>query len=258
MNVDLVPSESLKRALQWWWLLALVMTAGGLLGLLITRLHRPLYESQAVITTSIDYAYSGRLTDTEEDQIVSTVGDLVGSSTVMEDVLRSAEKRGILLTPGEIANRFFKSRQGFRWELSVRDGDPRQAQILAGLWVESAMRELVLLRDRSLDWLHFQTAQLDLEHCFSQMVVLDPASQPCSFDQISVIRKNLALNSGEMGDPPPGDWILLSRVSFHLTTTAQYPGAPALFGQNSSTLVGAMAGLLLGMGVIVFWPPKRK
>jgi len=60
---DVVPSEIFRRLQRLWWLLILLMVGGGLAGLLIARVQKPLYESQASITTSIHFAYAGRLSD---------------------------------------------------------------------------------------------------------------------------------------------------------------------------------------------------
>jgi uncharacterized protein involved in exopolysaccharide biosynthesis len=83
---DFVPSEVIKRAIRLWWLLALLMIAGGVAGVLASRLQKPVYESQASITTSIDFAYAGRLSDDEEDYLISSVGDVIDSSDVLESV----------------------------------------------------------------------------------------------------------------------------------------------------------------------------
>jgi len=56
---DVIPSEIIKRVIRWWWLVILIMIAGGVAGMLAVKLQQPVYESQASITTSIDFAYAG-------------------------------------------------------------------------------------------------------------------------------------------------------------------------------------------------------
>ncbi|KAF0110965.1 MAG: hypothetical protein FD147_1271 [Chloroflexi bacterium] len=258
MNDDFVPSEILKRSIKWWWLLAILMICGGLIGMLVTRLHKPVYESKATITISIDYAYAGRLTDVEEDQLISTIGDVIDSTAVINQVISGAAEKNITLSTDDIKSWFAKARQGYRWELSVRDIKPVNAQTLNQLWVDSSMEELSRLRERSLDSLHYHTAQLALEKCFSQTVVLDPVSAACSLDQISKIQKVFEQIGGDANSMSLPDSILLSKVSVQVTNEADLPANPVLFKQNINMFIGVVFGLILSLGIMALWNPIAK
>ena len=90
MESDFVPSEMIKKVIKRWWVFAALMILGGLAGMLVTRIHKPVYQSQAVITTAVDYAYAGRLEDYELDHLILTVGDIIDSSQVKQKVFNAS------------------------------------------------------------------------------------------------------------------------------------------------------------------------
>ena len=87
MESDFVPSMLITKALKKWWVIAALMILGGLAGMLVTRIHKPVFQSQAVITTAVDYAYAGRLEDYELDHLILTVGDVIDSTQVKQQVI---------------------------------------------------------------------------------------------------------------------------------------------------------------------------
>lgn len=253
---DLIISDVLGRVMRRWWILVLLMIGGGLLGILFTRIQKPIYESQSSITTSIDFAYSGRLTEDDEDYLMETVGDVIESERVMTLMRENAGLENIIVDAETIRTKFTKARQGYRWELTVRDENPEIAQRLTQLWTDAADIELKALREFSLDALHFQTSQLAVENCFSQLVVLAPASGNCASDDVSTIRSVFEENAVGENAPSLTESVLLSKISTEVTDSAYLPANPVIFKQNINTLVGVAAGLLVGLAGFMFWKPK--
>lgn len=253
---DFIPSELLKRMMHWWWLLILLMLAGGSAGVFIAQLQKPVFESQASITTSIDFAYAGRLSEDEEDYLIATIGDLIDSSQVLNAVQQTAAKQEIIISEEDLGTRFTKARQGYRWELTVRDHNPEIAQILAQFWVDQAGEEVAALRQRSIDSLLYQTAQLALQDCFSQTVVLEPVSANCSLEQISEIRNALSetVVQGKVYSQPNA--ILLSKISAEVTEFANFPANPVVYNRNLCALAGCFCGFLIGLGFLLFGKQK--
>jgi hypothetical protein len=255
---DFVPSETIKRAMHYWWVLLLCMLVGGALGALIVSIQKPVYESQASITTAIDFAYAGRLSSDEEDYLISTIGDVIDSAKVLDRVKELAASRNISLSDHQIQENFTKSRQGYRWELTVRDSDPIMAQTLTQIWVESADEGLSELRENTLKSLMVQSAQQSLQNCFSQIVVVDPASAYCSVENISSLRQALSEteSSQELYSLP--DAILLSKVSTAISDNAYLPTSPVIYKRNLTTFAGAFCGLIAGLGIFMFGKPRSK
>lgn len=253
---DLIISDVLGRVIRRWWILVLLMIGGGLLGILSTRIQKPIFESQSSITTSIDFAYAGRLTEDDEDYLMETVGDVIESERVLTFMRENAGLENIIVDAETIRTKFTKARQGYRWELTVRDENPEIAQHLTQLWTDAADLELKALREFSLDALRYQTSQLAVENCFSQLVVLAPASGNCAADDVSKIRSLFEENAVGEEVPSLTEAVLLSKISTEVTDNAYLPSNPVVFKQNINTLFGVVAGLVVGLAGFMFWKPK--
>ncbi len=248
---DVIPSEIIKRVIRWWWLVLMIMIAGGAVGILAVKLQKPVYESQASITTSIDFAYAGRIDEAQEDALISVVGDEIGSTLVMDAVKEKAAALGITVTDETIKERFSKARQGYRWELTVRGNDPQTTQALTQIWVDAADEALIKFNAQTQEVLAMRSAQLALQNCFSQTVIVDPASGYCSTENLATIREVLAQTSTTTKLSSLPDAILLSNISTEVTDDAYLPTHPVLLKQNLSTLAGSICGLLIGLGFLI-------
>ncbi len=255
---DFVPSDLLKRVFKFWWVLLLLMIMGGVAGILLLKLQKPIYESQASITTSIDFAYSGRLNEDEEDYLISTVGDIISSSSVFTAVKEQAASRDLSVTDDQIAERFTLARQGYRWELTVRDQDPALAQKLTQIWAEAADSALADFHVRTLETLAYRTAEMALQNCFSQMVVVDPVSAYCSVENIAALREMLSTSPASADLVSQPNAVLLSKISTEITDDAYLPANPEVFKRNFTTLAGAIIGLIVALGLFIFGKGGKK
>jgi uncharacterized protein involved in exopolysaccharide biosynthesis len=254
MNDDFIPSEVFMLTLKKWWVLALLMILGGIGGLFFTRLNRPIFQSQAAITTSIDFAYSGRITDVEQDHLIMAIGDEIGSTKVINQVVNLAGSEKLNLTKEEIQKSLTLSRKGYRWVLTARNTNASNAQKLAQLWADAALQTLVDVKKQTLVSYDFHTGNLALESCLAQSVVTDPVSASCSLDQLEKIRAAMSIPNENSANMSLTDTISLSKISFELTQQPELADSPIFFQQNLTVIVGAVIGLLVGIG----WNFTRK
>lgn len=245
MDSDLAPSELLAKAARQWWIFAVLMILGGLAGMLFTRIQKPVYQSQAVITTAIDYAYTGRLEDYELDHLILAVGDMIDSTAVRRQVLVVVEPQLKGITEETLAKNLTAIRKGNDWILSARASDPASAQMLAESWASSAMIALFKMNQKALAEFHNQVVMLSVEKCFSESVVVDSAVAGCTGDDIE--RLKIYLSSDSSTENSLRNSILLSNLSFEITTTPVKPTAPLLFRQNLMVSVGAFIGLITAL-----------
>lgn len=105
-STDLNMSRTMHRFVHYWWVVAAAIVVGGLIGSIFPYLRKPLYESISVISTSIDFAYAGKLSELEEDQMLVAVGNLIGSTNVMSAVQEQAAQAGIELTTEDMLDQF--------------------------------------------------------------------------------------------------------------------------------------------------------
>lgn len=246
----------LGSVVRYWWLLSILMIAGGVAGLLISRIQKPVYESTAHITTVIDYAYAGRLTDYEEDHILSMIGDIITSDSVLGSTAVQAEEQGLVKVGEHSLDGLTASRQGYRWVLNSRFHDPGIAQSINKIWLEKSIQALEIFRQDSINALSQFNAQSEVEACFQQAVSLEPVSPYCSLEQIRELLIDL---EPETQDPQSGSLLsrlLASRLSYQVTREPDLPSTPVHFGTNITTLSGAIIGLLVAVILFVLGFPR--
>ena len=253
---DLLLSDIFTRAVRYWWLVTILMIAGGVAGLLIALLQKPLYESTAHITTAIDFAYAGRLTDYEEDFLLAAVGDIITSDAVIEQTSTAALDQGLLANPEDVASGLVASRQGYRWQLSSRFHEPQTAQKVNQLWLESSLMALEKLRQQSITALAQVNAQSEVEACFQQAVSLEPVSPYCTLEKMRTLIASEEGSNDEALSATLLNRLLISRISFQVTQEAGLPVQPSHYGANITTLAGILVGLLAALILFLLGYPR--
>lgn len=257
-STDFYLTDVTNRAIRYWWLIALLMIIGGVAGTLISLIVKPVYESNAIITTVIDYAYAGRLTDYEEDHLLTAIGDIITSDAVMNQVFQASAGGDLALDTDEIRVGLTASRQGYHWELSSRFNDPLDAQAVNRLWLNAALQQLLVFRSESIKALAELNAQVGIENCFAQSVVLDPAAPFCNTQELEILRQHLEGFGDGAITTDLLSRLLASRISFEVTGEPGLPSHPIHLGRNLSTLAGAVIGLLLSLTILVTGYPRSK
>lgn len=254
---DFSLSDTFQRAVRYWWLAAALMIVGGLIGLLVSAVSKPVYESTSVITTVIDFAYSGRLTDKEEDHLISAVGDVIRSSEVVEDVATAGMNAGLATSSKALLSSLTASRQGYRWELSSRSSDPENAMQINQLWLQGALEGLERFRMDSILALSEFNTQVEVENCFQQLVVVEPVSAYCDLADLQALLGQIqSLESGETKTSLLTR-LLASRISFQVTRQPSLPGEPVHLGRNTSAASGVVLGFLASILLLVLGLPRR-
>jgi capsular polysaccharide biosynthesis protein len=250
MENDFVPAELIKIIARKWWILVLAMVLGGLMGMLITRAHKPVYQSQAVLTTVVDYAYTGSLEDFELDHLILAVGEVIDSTNVRETVVENVLSEAVEVSADEILDNLNPIRKGNSWLLTVRASDPVTAQRIAYLWANEALNSLIDRRETAKEAFLIQAAQFAMEDCLSRTVVVEPVSSGCSSEEMDELR--LFLNNSDQSDAVLNyrESILLSNLSFEITKEPEVSISPVLFRQNINVLASALIGLVVSLGVL--------
>jgi len=253
MESDLVLSDLISKVIKKWWVVAALMIIGGLGGMAVTRITKPVYQSTAIITTAVDYAYAGRLEDYELDHILLAVGDIINSTSVRQAVLINSQEQLPGITNDEIQKNLVAVRKGYDWILTARTSDPESAQVLASAWADNAMVALFKMTQKSLVDFHTQATLLSIENCFSNSVILENATTGCSTEELESLITEFGLDDGNY--TTLRESILLSNLSFQITTDPTLPSTPILFRQNLNVAAGALIGLILSL---VWFLSRRK
>jgi capsular polysaccharide biosynthesis protein len=258
MTEDLNISAFFSRVMKHWWLLIGLMILGGVAGLLLTLVRQPLYQSEATVTSVLDYAVLGHLSDWEQDQLYRSIGDVIDSSKVKEQVIAQANANGIALTADDVAQNFAADRQDTRWMMRVRAESPEQAQQLNEYWASAAMDALVEMSVTNQAAFAYQRYLASLTDCFEQSVIIDPVSQECNISDVNAIREAMTTASASTGNLDYRRSLILSHASFELTTEPTLPTSAALFSRNIMTLAGALIGLLAALIIFLTGVPGTK
>ena len=252
---DVVLADVFSRAVRYWWLVTILIITGGIAGWLVSLLQKPLYESTSQITTVIDYAYAGRLTDYEEDHLLSAIGDIITSDGVLNNTAAAAEKDGLVAARDKALAGLTASRQGYRWELNSRFNDPQTAQRLNQIWLAASAEALEQFRQDSITALMQFKAQAEVEACFQQAVHLEPVSPYCTIEEMRRLLAEVE-GSAEVSDGNQMlSRLLASRISYQVTREASLPTHPVHYGVNTAVLAGALIGLLAAIILFVMGFP---
>jgi hypothetical protein len=142
MKNEFSPADVFGRSLRLWWAVVIFAIVGGGLGFIVHRLLPPIYSSRIILTTSINFAQAGILTDEKQDQAINAAGNVILSSSVEDAVLLQAAENGIAIDKNTFENNRFSDRLGYEIIFGVESKDPKTAAALTNIWGEDALTNL--------------------------------------------------------------------------------------------------------------------
>jgi len=223
------------------------MMGGSLLGYAIHAVRPAEYESDAAITVGIDYVETGAMSDTQQDQALNAVGDVIQSPDVINLVVDDSALVGYPVSAEQFQQYGLAQREGYKWVLQVRSPDPEQSEELANLWVERSLNVLqdALTHAELADT--YDTQLSGLESCFQAMTTAVPAYVPCNLDSIVQLRSQMASLATQVIAERQASDSILSSMSFNISQQAAVSDTPAIYNRNAMVFAGAFIGLILGI-----------
>jgi hypothetical protein len=247
MIEDYFPSKTFSRLIHYWWAFVLLMMLGAGVGLGLTKILHPVYESKAVITSVLDYSVLGKLDDTQEDQIFVGIGQIINSTDVKAEVLNKAKANQVNLSDEVILKSLSADRQDNRWVLYVRTNDAQTAQQLNGYWAASAMQSLQAMKANAVTGYLSQQYVNSLVTCLQESVDLESGSTSCTYKDFSQLQNEIQKVINDPQSQIVSGSLLFLHTSFALTDSPSLPEGPVLLGQNISALAGMLLGLIIGL-----------
>jgi hypothetical protein len=230
--------------LRGWQLLAAGIVLGGLAGLWIASIIKPVYEATAILTFGIDYARTGLLTDIEEDLAMEVAGDLLYSSGVLSEVIQQASETGIKLDEENIRKDLKAERRFGQWLLKVRADDPTKASNLANLWSKAAFTGLEKASLAALKADGLQRYILSLETCLQQSTSGLSAQPLCLAKDRAALLSEIDRSGEDLQRWQAESGGLFPGLNFAVAQEASVPVKPLQHSRGELVLAGGVAGLL--------------
>jgi hypothetical protein len=247
MIKPLSPAEIVDRSLRYWWVVFVLMMAGSLVGYFIHGLQPPEYESDSTMTVGIDYVQTGAMDDTQQDQALNTVGDVIQSPEVVDRVVEDSVLEGYPVSAEQFQQYGLAQREGYRWVMQVRSPNPKQSAELANLWAERSINVLqdALIHAKNSD--AYNTQLSGLETCFQSMTVAAPVYTPCDLGSVEQVRAQMSTLAAQVISERQASDGILSSMSFNISQQAAPSTSPAIYNRNVLVFSGAFIGLILGI-----------
>jgi hypothetical protein len=240
-------SKIILRLLKFWWVLAAIMIVVGGVGVFVSRIHTPIYQSKAVITSVIDYSLLGKIDDYQSDQIYVGIGELIESTAVKEAAYQELQTQGTVIGKEEFENSLTLQRQDTRWLLYVRYSNPEIAQKIDQVWAEQAMLAIDQMKSKATKQFLSDQYLNSLVTCLQNSVVVDSTSSVCNQMTYESIQKEIEKVLSENAASESADSLLILHTSSEITQSASYSASPVILGQNTSALAGMLLGLIAGL-----------
>ncbi len=256
MDDGFTPGDYFERSIKFWWILVISTLIGAGAGWLFTLIKTPVYESKSSITTAINYAETGFLSDTEEDHALSAVGDVLLSDSLLSDLRASLDANSLSGMNEELIEILFIEREGYRWTLRVRAESSQTAEQISKTWAEIALSYLNDSLDHARQGLILSRQMAELESCLSKSVSVIPSAAPCNpsgfgdlTDRLDVLgaryKEEKALSNG-----------IIPSLVFSLNQSGAKAGLSATSQTAGLVFAGAMLGFLAGMIMILSGIPR--
>lgn len=251
------PLNALVNVIRFWWVIFILMIAGGLVGWLFHMAKPPVYEAVAHFSASIDFVSTGPLTQYEEDVALNAVGGVFASKTVVQEVIDQAAAQGIQTSRRQLLGESAVERKLNTWDIRVRDTDPVEAEQIANLWVTHGHKVLRESYQHALEAERLNRYLRSLEDCLAQTGASQQVNVPCSSDSLGEVQEEIH-RAGALYDQARLD----SQGIFYGLTIGSAEQAdllpdPVIYDRNQMVLAGCLIGMLVGAGLVQLGIPAR-
>ena len=252
VSTEYSPLEAFEFALRRWWLIAIFVLAGGLLGWGFSRLHAPLYDAQALLVINIDYQQAPELvqkTDDHytEDQIIGAANGVVMSTYVLDQVDADLQASGISLDWEKYILNLATERRRSQFWLRVRDTDPKRAARVANLWVEKAYDTLVEFQQHAMKAKVLRDYLAAMSACPPPPETEPRPPSLCGSGSPAEIQQAVETVTAQLEAETTASNALSTALTFSLSRKAAVPVTPSTYRTSLLLAAGALLGCAAGV-----------
>jgi len=262
MVEDLSPRDALERVLCYWWMIALAMIAGSLIGWGIGHFSDQVYEARAGYRVNLDEdSLLAELRKTNPDAeltydirapYLTPVALVFYTPEVRTAVEEQAVAEGLdFPRNGFGTGQLSLDQRGSDWTVVVRHNDGDTAAKLANLWIKIANEHLSKAHMQAVLAASLKLQVNLLSKCFSKENLAE-ANQCAgtSFASMGEIQTGIQDLDRRYQDAISASNGVSPLVSFTPGSSAELPARPIYYNTGLLLLVGSLLGLLIG-GVVV-------
>ncbi len=243
------PKDDLDYTLRYWWLLVLLMLIGVGLGWVFDQFAPPLYEARAEITISIDITRTGTLTGENQDMVIDSVGDIIGSSAVKNALQQDF--------PPSANTATFLERKADRFALRVEARDPQAAVEIASRWSQLALAKL---DDASLHVIAadiLQRSIANLSTCIEQLPSAGSDPENCAHLSFAGIQILIQESGKQLRQENADSLGLIPGIRYWISQTPMTPTQPVQYNRKYLLLGGSLIGFVTGLWLLHLRLPDR-
>jgi len=247
MENEFSPADVFVRSIRLWWVVVFFALIGGGIAFIVHGILPPVFSSRMSITTSINFAQTGNLTDEKQDQAINAAGNVILSSAVEDALLSQAAVEGIGIDRNTFESARFTDRMGYEWIIGVESKDPNTAAALTNVWGENALTILNGYLIHAIKAEALSKTLDNLEACFEEVGVTAPSSATCQSMGIMDIQYSIDQTSTLLSMEITGSHAIIPSMSFALDSKAEVATSPAYRNRNLMVMSGLMIGFIAGV-----------
>ena len=268
MVEDISPRDSLEQALRYWWVIAMTMIIGGIVGWGIARFSEPVYEAragyritlneEAVLAEAQKTNLQAELTYELRAPYLAPVALGFYVPEVRDAVEKQALADGLAFPEDGFRNgQLTLDQRRSDWTIIVRHRDSETAAKLANLWVSTADGHLREARKQAALAESIKIHLALLSHCFLDSSLAD--GNQCagtSFSDIAEFQGQYQELDRQYQNALSASEGISTLVSFGPGVMAQAPIRPVYYNTGLLMLAGGLLGLIVGGAIVQKLPIK--
>jgi receptor protein-tyrosine kinase len=161
---ELDPIQIINKTLSLWWVIAISMLLGGLLGFGFSFWHTPIYEATARFYVTVDISKYGdrNITERDEDLALAGIQDTLWSNEVLQAIAQESQSQKLPVNMATLIHDATTERGNAYWYLRYRSSDPAVARNFVNIWAQQGYAALMTrMADHQLvDYVKFSPPSL--------------------------------------------------------------------------------------------------
>lgn len=245
-DFDYVPRILTEKPGKLWWIIAVCIFVGSLIGLGASNLFPPVYEAVFKVSAVVKLTGNPEITEYLVESSLMYMGDLVYQQPLLDKVIEVEKKKGIELTHQKLREISSVERQLNLTFLHVRWSDPQIASEIANTWgnlyfasLEEGAKQAVIAEELS-------QSMKQLEDCLLVIQTKNLGSPHCTLSKTE-LEKAIIVKTDEIATAQSHSLGLYNELRVGAYEEAIIPTSPIRMERGWLIAAGAVLGFIFGL-----------